>query len=162
MGLNISGRVIDKNYENNIAELESVIGQTLIFEKGETDTQSEEISTEQTKQKQPSSLNLSFLKKACLQTQNDTASHHCSWQILPEKSIDFNFTAYYLSCKVQGTDQTTIEQIIKLHSIQILRLQFAVHIFQFRIKCRAIFSNERFFEKTKNRHIQFFSARTRR
>ncbi len=33
MGLNISGLVIDKNYENNIAELESVIGQRLIFEK---------------------------------------------------------------------------------------------------------------------------------
>lgn len=33
MGLNISGLVIDKNYENNIAELESVIEQKLIFEK---------------------------------------------------------------------------------------------------------------------------------
>jgi|SRR5690606_2264925 len=33
MGLNISGLVIDKNYENNLAELESVIGQKLVFEK---------------------------------------------------------------------------------------------------------------------------------
>lgn len=33
MGLNISGLVIDKNYENSIVELESVIGQKLAFEK---------------------------------------------------------------------------------------------------------------------------------
>jgi hypothetical protein len=33
MGLNISGIVIDKNYSNNIAELESVIGEKLLFEK---------------------------------------------------------------------------------------------------------------------------------
>lgn len=33
MGLNISGLVIDKNYENNIAELESAIGEKLLFEK---------------------------------------------------------------------------------------------------------------------------------
>ncbi|MBT0609241.1 hypothetical protein [Aequorivita echinoideorum] len=33
MGLNISGLVIDKNYENKITELESVIGQKLVFEK---------------------------------------------------------------------------------------------------------------------------------
>lgn len=33
MGLNIAGLVIDKNYENNLAELESVIGEKLVFEK---------------------------------------------------------------------------------------------------------------------------------
>lgn len=33
MGLNISGLVIDKNYENDLTELESIIGQKLIFEK---------------------------------------------------------------------------------------------------------------------------------
>lgn len=33
MGLNISGLVIDKNYENNISELESILGQKLVFEK---------------------------------------------------------------------------------------------------------------------------------
>lgn len=33
MGLNISGLVIDKNYENNLTELESIFGQRLVFEK---------------------------------------------------------------------------------------------------------------------------------
>jgi len=33
MGLNISGLVIDKNYENNLSELESIIGQKLVFDK---------------------------------------------------------------------------------------------------------------------------------
>jgi hypothetical protein len=33
MGLNISGLVIDKNYENNINELESILGQKLVFDK---------------------------------------------------------------------------------------------------------------------------------
>lgn len=33
MGLNISGLVIDKNYSNNISELETILGQKLIFEK---------------------------------------------------------------------------------------------------------------------------------
>uniref|UniRef100_UPI00404ADE5C hypothetical protein n=1 Tax=Flavobacterium sp. TaxID=239 RepID=UPI00404ADE5C len=33
MGLNISGLVIDKNYENNLTELESILGQKLVFEK---------------------------------------------------------------------------------------------------------------------------------
>jgi len=33
MGLNISGIVIDKNYSDNLTELESIIGETLLFEK---------------------------------------------------------------------------------------------------------------------------------
>lgn len=33
MGLNISGLVIDNNYSNNISELETILGQKLIFEK---------------------------------------------------------------------------------------------------------------------------------
>lgn len=33
MGLNISGLVIDKNYKNNLAELETVLGEKLLFEK---------------------------------------------------------------------------------------------------------------------------------
>lgn len=33
MGFNISGLVIDKNYENNISELETIIGEKLVFEK---------------------------------------------------------------------------------------------------------------------------------
>ncbi len=33
MGLNISGLVIDKNYKNDLTELESILGQKLIFEK---------------------------------------------------------------------------------------------------------------------------------
>lgn len=33
MGLNISGLVIDKNYENNLTELESILGEKLVFEK---------------------------------------------------------------------------------------------------------------------------------
>jgi hypothetical protein len=33
MGLNISGVVIDKNYKNNLTELESILGQKLVFEK---------------------------------------------------------------------------------------------------------------------------------
>lgn len=33
MGFNISGVVIDKNYKNNLAELETVFGQKLLFEK---------------------------------------------------------------------------------------------------------------------------------
>ena len=33
MGLNISGLIIDKNYENNLTELESIIGEELVFEK---------------------------------------------------------------------------------------------------------------------------------
>ena len=33
MGLNISGLVIDKNYENNLTELETIIGEKLVFEK---------------------------------------------------------------------------------------------------------------------------------
>lgn len=33
MGLNISGIVIDKNYSDNLSELESIIGEKLLFEK---------------------------------------------------------------------------------------------------------------------------------
>jgi hypothetical protein len=33
MGFNISGLVIDRNYENDISELESIIGEKLVFEK---------------------------------------------------------------------------------------------------------------------------------
>lgn len=33
MGLNISGLVIDKNYKNNLTELETIFGQKLVFEK---------------------------------------------------------------------------------------------------------------------------------
>ena len=33
MGLNISGVVIDKNYKNNLTELETILGQKLVFEK---------------------------------------------------------------------------------------------------------------------------------
>lgn len=33
MGLNISGVIIDRNYKNNLAELETIIGQKLEFEK---------------------------------------------------------------------------------------------------------------------------------
>jgi len=33
MGLNISGIVIDKNYSENISELESIIGEKLVFQK---------------------------------------------------------------------------------------------------------------------------------
>lgn len=33
MGLNISGLVIDKNYEENLTELASIIGQKLVFER---------------------------------------------------------------------------------------------------------------------------------
>lgn len=33
MGLNIAGVVIDKNYQNNLSELENIIGEKLFFEK---------------------------------------------------------------------------------------------------------------------------------
>lgn len=33
MGLNISGLVIDKNYKNDLTELESIIGEKLVYEK---------------------------------------------------------------------------------------------------------------------------------